>query len=66
MEYDYHEVDFETWCPKCKHKDEPQFFEDSKPKGIPSVCEDCLENPVALFSRKPVRFEEVENENTQK
>ena len=49
---DYKEVYFEWYCPECKHAllglhEEP--------------CNECLDNPVNLYSHKPVKFEEKED-----
>lgn len=48
------EVDFKSWCAKCKHKDLP---EDQDP------CDECLENPTNLYSHVPVMFVEGETQN---
>lgn len=42
-------VDFERYCPKCLHKD---LKEHDDP------CDDCLNEPVNVDSKKPVNFEE--------
>ena len=47
----YKEVYFGEYCKKCKHFDK---MEEEKP------CCQCLEEPVNLYSHKPVRFEEKE------
>ena len=49
MEYIDKIVDFETYCPKCKHQD---LAESEDP------CHDCLNNPTNIYSHKPVHFEE--------
>lgn len=48
---DYKEVRFDQYCAKCVHasKDENE-----------DPCWDCLENPVNVYSRKPVYFKEKE------
>lgn len=50
MESFYKEVDYYEYCQKCKHEDKK---EEEQP------CFDCLEEPVNLYSRKPVKFEEA-------
>ena len=47
----YKEVHFHEYCKKCKHKE----VED-----IEEPCNECLDNPVNLYSHKPVKFEEKE------
>ena len=49
MEEGLKEVDFQTYCAKCKFKD---LKEDETP------CDECLNNPVNVYSHKPVKFEE--------
>lgn len=44
-------VDFEAWCPKCKHE---------KTSEIDLPCRECLDEPVNQNSTKPVRWEEKE------
>lgn len=51
MEIITKEVDFKTYCAKCKHKDKK---EDDTP------CDECLEEPVNIHSHKPIKFEEKE------
>lgn len=46
----YKEVYFDQFCKTCKHGGKPE----SEPP-----CDDCLENPVNLYSHKPVKYEEV-------
>lgn len=45
----YKEVHFDQYCKKCKH-------EKNKEKEDP--CDECLSEPVNLYSHKPVKFEE--------
>lgn len=45
------EVDFHTYCDKCKHKD-------AKEEKDP--CNECLATPGNEDSRKPVNFTEKE------
>lgn len=49
MENYFKEVIFYDYCSKCKHSDKP---EDDDP------CHECLNNPVNVYSHKPVKFEE--------
>lgn len=42
-----HFVDFEKWCPSCKHAD----LDETK-----DPCNDCLAHPDNVDSRKPVRW----------
>ena len=50
----YKEVRFDLYCKKCKHCNKK---EDEEP------CDECLSNPVNLYSHKPINFEEKGNEN---
>ena len=47
----YNEVYFHEYCEKCKHWEVPDYEE---------PCNECLENPMALHTHKPVKFEEKE------
>lgn len=51
MEYPYKEVHFHDYCVKCK-------YYDRKEEGDP--CFECLENPVNLYSHKPLKFKKSE------
>lgn len=53
MEDAYKEVYFGEYCKTCKHKDLP---EDEDP------CDECLSETVNLFSHKPVRWEEADEQ----
>lgn len=44
-------VEFDKYCSKCKHKDKSEQED---------PCFECLENPVNLGSRKPIKFEPAE------
>ena len=48
---EYKEVKFDEYCDHCMYSDLP---EDS------DVCNECLTNPVNLYSHKPVKYEEGE------
>jgi hypothetical protein len=47
----YKEVYFDKYCESCKHKELPE-------KNDP--CHECLNNPVNLYSHKPVNWKEKE------
>ena len=49
MDERYKEVYFDKYCKTCKHKDVPE-------KDDP--CAECLENPINLYSHKPVNYKE--------
>ena len=49
MEESYKEVYFDQYCKNCKHE---------KLKEIDDPCYECLNNPVNLYSHKPVMYEE--------
>ena len=51
MEETYKEVYFGEYCKTCTHKELP---EDQEP------CHDCLNEPVNVYSHKPVNYEEKE------
>lgn len=47
----YKEVHFHEYCESCVHK---------QLKDIEEPCNECLDNPVNLYSHKPVKYEEKE------
>ncbi len=49
MEYDYKEVYYDQYCSRCVHR---ELEEDDEP------CRDCLDEPVNVYSHKPVYWEE--------
>lgn len=49
MEESYKEVYFGEYCKSCKHE---KLTESEQP------CYDCLNEPVNLYSHKPVKYEE--------
>ena len=51
MEDIYKEVYFEEYCKNCKYWEKKENEE---------PCDECLENPVNLYSHKPVNYEEKE------
>lgn len=52
MEDINHIVDFDKYCESCRYYDKQDFEH---------PCNDCLHHPVALYSRKPVNYEEKPN-----
>ena len=46
------EVDFNTWCPKCKYENEEETVD---------VCNECLTFGYNIDSHKPVNFKEKED-----
>lgn len=55
MDNQYKEVYFDQYCNKCKNK---------KVDVNESPCSECLDDPVNLYSHKPVKFEEKRVNNT--
>lgn len=49
MEDNYKEVYFDKYCKTCKYENVAEEME---------PCHECLENPVNLYSHKPVKWEE--------
>lgn len=49
MDQEYKEVYFHEYCKKCKHR---------KLKNVEDPCNECLSEPINLYSHKPVKFEE--------
>lgn len=47
----YKEVDYEKYCKLCEHKDTKEFED---------PCNECLDNPTNLYSRKPIKYKEKE------
>lgn len=52
MDEEYQEVYFHEYCKKCKH------FVDGDEQKEP--CFECLDNPINLYSHKPVKYETKE------
>lgn len=50
MQYDYKIVRFDIYCNMCKYKN---LNEGKDP------CNECLNNPANLHSRKPVKFDQL-------
>lgn len=57
MEGEHLFVDFKKYCETCEHKD----VEETK-----DPCNECLENPMNLFSHKPVKWEEKKHKKKEK
>lgn len=49
MEQEYKEVYFDEYCKSCKYY---KLSEEEHP------CDTCLENPINLYSQKPVNWKE--------
>lgn len=49
MEDIYKEVYFDQYCKACKHEKLPETDD---------PCDECLNEPVNLYSHKPVKWEE--------
>lgn len=45
----YQDVYYHQYCAKCKHYEKELLKEQ---------CEHCMDNPLNLYSHKPVNFEE--------
>lgn len=48
MVNEYKIVEYDIWCPQCKHKD---------CKETDEPCYSCMGEPVNLYSHKPVKYE---------
>lgn len=46
----YKEVYYDRYCSTCKHKNVPEADD---------PCDECLTEPVNLYSHKPVKYEEA-------
>lgn len=51
---EYKEVFYHEYCKKCKYWEEKYDWETS-------VCEECLDEPINLYSHRPVRYEAKES-----
>ena len=51
LDHNHRIVDFNDYCPKCKHSN---VNENEYP------CDECLDNPVNEGTDKPVKFEKKE------
>lgn len=52
----YKEVYFHEYCKTCKHKDV---------KDQDEPCNTCLEDPINLYSHKPVKYEKADNKSVK-
>lgn len=57
MEYREKEVYFGQYCRKCKHWEEEEWRD---------TCHECLNNPINMYSHKPVNFEEKDKGDRSK
>ena len=48
MDNEYKEVYFDQYCKSCAHKEK---------KDTDAPCDECLDNPINLYSHKPVKWE---------
>lgn len=49
MNEGYKEVYFDQYCKTCKHKEK---------KDNEEPCDECLDNPINVYSHKPVNYKE--------
>lgn len=52
----YKIVDFKKYCETCKYKEL---------KESESICDECLSNPLNLYSEKPINWVEKEGSETR-
>lgn len=52
MDEGYMIVEFDTHCGSCIHH---------KKEENESPCDECLENPVNLYTKKPIKYERKED-----
>ena len=57
MDEGYKEVYFDKYCETCEYKDAPEKDE---------PCAGCLENPINLYSHKPVNYKEKKTKKSEK
>lgn len=57
MEGDYKIVDYDKWCSKCRY----YLKEDTS-----EPCNECLENPAVVDSRKPLMFKKSKVKNRRR
>ena len=53
----YKEVYFDKYCETCEYKDAPETEE---------PCFGCLDNPINLYSHKPVNYKEKTTKKSEK
>ena len=51
MEKLYREVKYDKFCPTCKHEKKPETG---------AHCAECIDEPLNLYTEKPVKWEEKE------
>lgn len=56
MDDEYKEVYFDKYCETCEYKDTPEKDE---------PCSECLENPIKLYSHKPVNYKEKKTKKNE-
>lgn len=54
LDNQYKFVEFENYCKDCKYYD----IKDTEGK---EPCNECLSNPINLYSKKPVKYEKKED-----
>ena len=60
MQEGYKEVYFHAYCKNCKHYDkDKKCYEENKKHT--NTCEECLSEPIKLYSHKPVKWEAKES-----
>lgn len=57
MDEIYKEVYFHEFCETCKYKDK---------KNVEEPCNECLDNPLNLYSHRPVNYEKAEEKAKKK
>ncbi len=57
MDDSYKEVYFGKYCKTCMHCDKAETDD---------PCDDCLSEPVNVYSHKPVKYEERRRKNDRK
>ena len=55
-DYDYKEVRYDKFCRKCKY----WGYDDYE-----SVCDECLDIPINLYSERPINYVEDESRKEQ-
>ena len=57
MDNDYKEVYFDKYCETCEYKDAPETED---------PCARCLDNPINLYSHKPINYKENKTKKSEK
>lgn len=50
VDYEYKEVYFNEYCKTCEHR---------KVKDTEEPCNECLDNPINVYSHKPVNYKKA-------